>query len=220
MDLWGLLLLSATAGFLAFFSPCGFALLPAYVGFFMAQKSHVNVIEGLKLGLVISAGFIIVPAALWIFVALAGNALGQFLPIAALVSGIFLVIAGTVLLLRPQTFSLRLPGTLSASRSGYLGAFLFGLAYVLGGIGCVLPAFLAIISQAATVTPLAGLLVFLTFALTMTALMLLVTVSLVLAKRTIFDRLKKIMPLVYRLGAVLLIIAGVLLIARELPLLR
>ncbi len=250
-NLFALLSLSATAGFLAFFSPCGYALLPAYVGFFLADSSSKTPLgktpqksedsrqavkeksdtpagplkqtdstkklatRGLLMGLFVVLGFVTVLAVLWIIVALLGNIIGSFLPKLALAVGIILVLAGIYLVFKPAKFSIPLPKFFNRTRHGLGGAYLFGLAYIIGGIGCTLPIFIAVLSQAALLGPAQSLLTFAAFSGTMSLLLLIITLLLVVARQALFKKLKKLLPYVQKAGAILLVIAGIYLLITE-----
>lgn len=226
-DLFPLISLAATAGLLAFFSPCGYALLPAYVGFFLAKEDKTATPansssrgalakQGLITGLFVILGFGTVLAVLWLVVGTIGNIIGTFLPRLALVVGILLVVAGIYLFIKPSKLSIPLPAFMSKTRHGYLGAYFFGLAYIIGGIGCTLPIFIAVLAQAAILGPAQSLLAFGAFAGTMSLLLLIITLLLVIAKQALFNKLKKLLPYIARAGAVLLVLAGIYLIFAEL----
>jgi len=214
--------LAATAGILAFFSPCGYALLPAYIGFFMARKEGGGkkpLAQGVLFGLSVSAGFLVVLAILWTIIASIGNIASRFLPQVTLVLGILLVLFGLVMLFKPLKLNVPVPKFLDQGKTGYLGAFIFGAVYLIGGIGCTLPVFVAVLAQAATLGVGLNVVTFLAFAAPMIVLMLLLTTLLALARQKVFDKFKKVIPYIQRAGAVLLVVAGAILVWRELPLL-
>ncbi|MFQ5452477.1 MAG: cytochrome c biogenesis CcdA family protein [Candidatus Paceibacterota bacterium] len=225
--------LAATAGLLAFFSPCGYALLPAYVGFFLARQSDAgdansetdkesskkttrgSVKTGIFFGLSVVLGFVVVLAVAWIIIASVGNIFGNILPQLTFWVGLLLIILGAVFFFRPLKAQIRLPGWLQKGRTGYFGAFLFGVVYIIGGIGCTLPVFIAVLTQAATLGTAQSLLVFAVFSGTMALLMLVITILLIVARVALFNKLKKILPFIQRAGALLLVIAGIVLVVRE-----
>ncbi len=220
-SLVAILSLAATAGLLAFFSPCGYALLPAYIGFFLSRhgdnpSKKALAKDGILFGLFVILGFVSVLGVLWVIAATVGNIIGSFLPQLSLIIGIILVLAGLYMFIKPSKFSVRLPGFLSKSRGGYLGAYFFGLAYIIGGIGCTLPIFIAVLAQAALLGPAQSLLTFAAFTGVMSLLMIVVTGLLIVARQALFNKLKKFLPYVQRIGAALLIVAGVYLLIVEL----
>jgi len=224
MEILPLLSLVATAGILAFLSPCSYAMLPAYVGFFLSSSDGADpstknpkLATGLKLGFSVVSGFAAVLIVLWIVFATLGNVIGRYLPQVALVVGILLAIAGLVMLFKPTSFHVPLPKFMQRSRGGFVGGFLFGVAYIIGGLGCTLPIFAAVLAQAATLGVSLNILAFVTFFLALAIPMMLITALLTVAKASLFKRIKKTMPYVARFGAALLVVAGIVLIYRELP---
>ncbi len=129
------------AGAAACLNPCGFALLPAYLAYFVGREdgSAAGVLAGVRAGVGMTAGVLGVFAGLGGLLSAAGYALVRFVPIAAVVVGAAVAVAGVAMLVRPS-FSVRLPveGLLNRRRPG-AGFLLFGAAYGIASLGCTLP---------------------------------------------------------------------------------
>jgi len=75
------------AGVVTFFNPCGFALLPAYVSYYLSERNNPAVAgrrlksswKGLSLGLIVSAGFFTVFGALGLAFSLLGGSVMRLL---------------------------------------------------------------------------------------------------------------------------------------------
>jgi cytochrome c-type biogenesis protein len=94
--------LALGAGIVAFFNPCGFALLPSYVAHYLGSRASAPAtwwergLHGLALGGAVSAGFFTVFLALGIAVSLVGTALGAYFPWAAMLLGLGLIALGVL----------------------------------------------------------------------------------------------------------------------------
>ena len=151
-----------TAGLVAAFNPCGAAMFPAYVGYQLnsaetTSRPVVDAFRGITLGLVATAGFIVVFGGVGIVLAAGGRVVGKFLPFAGLGVGVAIVALGLYLLV-----SRRHIGIMAASRvnlgqgRGYRSVFLFGIAYAVASLSCALPIFLAAVGIVAGQTLSAG----------------------------------------------------------------
>src|SRR5688500_18050071 len=94
------LALGFTAGLVAAFNPCGFAMLPAYVSWFLGQDGgpseagRVGVLRSLAVGASVSLGFLAVFGIAGLVVTHLFSRLGAYTSYAALVVGIGLVPLG------------------------------------------------------------------------------------------------------------------------------
>ncbi len=121
----GLLAFSFTAGVFAFFNPCGFALLPAYVSYHLAGAGEEGkgaprrvradeigraLLRGLGLGTAVGGGFITVFTLLGGVVSLLSGTLGLFLPWVGAGVGAGLFLLGVLLALGRSPLQGKLPG--------------------------------------------------------------------------------------------------------------
>ena len=83
-----------TAGMVATVNPCGFAMLPAYLGYFLGREDEVerttagNLVRALIVGSVVSAGFLIVFAIAGAIVLRTALAIGDWSPWLTIVIGL------------------------------------------------------------------------------------------------------------------------------------
>jgi cytochrome c-type biogenesis protein len=178
-----------SAGMVAFLNPCGFALLPSYISHYLGGRAHLRrerwwerALQGLALGGAVSAGFFTVFLLLGIAVSLVGTALGAYFPWAAMLLGLGLMALG-IFTLRGRELALPISFQVRSSSQGLLFYYLYGISYAIASCGCTLPIFMIyVVRPIFTVGPLNGLLNFIAYALGMTLMMLLLSVSIAYSK--------------------------------------
>lgn len=220
----GLLTFSFSAGVAAFFNPCGFALLPSYVSYYLGTGQAtpswwVGLSRGLRLGLVVSAGFLVVFAVLGVVLSLIGGLIGRYLPWIASAIGVALIGLGAALLFGK---SLGLPWHPDAllrshlerhrARQGLAFYFFYGMSYALASISCTVPIFIMVVAQAFSGGTLNGIVNFAAYGLGMTAMMLALSVAMSVSKRAIERFFRPLTRWLQPASALVLIGAGAYLI--------
>jgi cytochrome c biogenesis protein CcdA len=225
----GLLAFSFTAGVFAFFNPCGFALLPAYVSYYLASGEEQRprgplrtLIRGLSLGTAVGAGFITVFTVLGVIVSLLSGALGPLLPWVGAGVGVGLFVLGALLILGRAHLKLPMIERMAARlaprgnphprEQGLPFYYLYGVAYALASTSCTLPVFLIVVSSALASGLLGGLIQFGAYALGMTLMMIGLSVITVFSKEAIQHLMGPVMRFVRWAGAVGVMAAGAYLI--------
>ncbi len=204
-----------TAGLVATLNPCGFAMLPAYLSYFMGLDDDVEVASGssalraVRVGAVVSAGFLLVFGVAGILITLGVRAVVDALPWIAMVVGLGVIGLGAVML-SGRELRVRLPKADGAPGGrGNAGVFWFGVSYAVASLSCTLPVFLIVV--AGTIPQLglvAGIATFLVYGLGMSTLLLLVTLSLAFGKRALLTRLRHASQHVNRIAGAILVLAG------------
>jgi cytochrome c biogenesis protein CcdA len=231
MDLT-LLIYAFSAGMVATVNPCGFAMLPAYVSYYLATGEEGMAWEGagdsgsvaaipssggtlpqllraLIVGGTLTAGFLILFALAGTLISLGAYALVSLMPWFGLSIGVGLVLLGTWLLLGRQVSVPGLPQMEVGQGRGLRSIFLFGMAYGLASLSCTLPIFLVVVGSAFTGQGVAaGLVQFIAYGAGMGVVLMALTLSLALFEGVLVDHLRRLMPYVERAGAVLLVGAG------------
>jgi cytochrome c biogenesis protein CcdA len=212
-----LLSLAFGAGLITFFNPCAYAMLPAYVSYHFSRRESKggamtrSLIKGAGTGAVVSLGFISVFLAIGALVSLAGAQIGPYLPWAAIVIGVILIALGILWLanVRLSFFvSPRVP-----LKGGGLSFFIFGVGYATASAACALPVFLMVVFAAVSSGGiLSGLLIFLAYSMGMVVVMIPLAMAVSASKDLTLRRFERVMPYVQKIGAAILIIAGVYLI--------
>lgn len=112
--------------------------------------------EGLALGLLVTAGFLLVFGTAGIVISVGLRFVVRYLPLGAVVVGIGLVLLGLWLLAgKSLLISLPVPDVDVHIRSPKT-VFLFGLAYGAASLSCSLPVFLVVVGTSLTVESVAG----------------------------------------------------------------
>lgn len=150
-----LLSLALTAGALAALNPCGFALLPAYLGLMMRDES-VEPAGGARgagraalraagLAGVMTSGFLAVFVVFGLAVAPFAASVQEYLPWVTLATGVLLAGVGALMIVGRQ---LKVPGTGLNGRviDGTLAStFSYGVTYALASLTCTVGPFLAVV---------------------------------------------------------------------------
>lgn len=205
------------AGLVATVNPCGFAMLPAYLSYFMGLDHEgtggrgTSVARGLAVGVVVSAGFLVVFGVSGAVVNAGYRSIIDYVPWAALVIGVLLALLGVAMLVGGVQLNVSLPHLAQGATSRrYRSMFLFGVAYAVASLSCTLPVFLAVTGVAsATPTFLAGVLTYVVYALGMSTLLVVLTVALSVTKAGVARRLRWLLPYVGRLSGAILLLSGV-----------
>ncbi len=209
------------AGVAAAFNPCGFAMLPAYMGLYLgvgANEERSSFIaqlgRALLVGVSVTAGFVLLFALAGSVIGLgARSVVGDILPWLGLGIGVALVIAGAWLLRGGELYTSlaqRAANRLGdPGRSNIRGYFLFGLSYGVASLSCTLPIFLAVIGSSFAVSGIASSFAqFALYALGMGVVIITLTLSMALFRGAMLGGMRKIMPYVHPIGTWLMIVAG------------
>jgi cytochrome c biogenesis protein CcdA len=201
-----------SAGLVAAVNPCGFAMLPAYLSFFVSQEDGSDAAGAVSRALVttmsLAAGFVGVFLVVGIALDRGFSVLGDVLPWAVIAIGVVMIGFGFALI-TGRDLIVRLPrlqqgGTDRSVRS----MVLFGASYATASLGCTLPLFL----PAVVVGPeglLGGIASVFVYSLGMTLTIGALTVSLALGQATLVSRLRRLLPHVERIAGVFLVITGI-----------
>ncbi len=206
-------------GAVAAFNPCGFALVPAYLGLYLRDDvtgSAVNarLSRSVSVAVVVGASFTALFGAVGAVFSLGSALIVRSLPWIGLGVGVVLVlIGGLVLSGRPVVSSL--PGRLAArvgmaaSSSGVRGYAAFGLAYGAASLGCTLPLFLALMGTAtATSGRWSAPIAFVLYGAGMAAALGVLTVVAGVASFGVLQRVRGFVHIVTTLSAGLLLLSG------------
>lgn len=209
-------------GIFAAFNPCGFAMLPAYLSYFLGieskehdQRRLTTVVRGLAVGLVMTLGFIAVFGTFGVLFATAinqGDVL-DYVPYVIIAVGVLLIPLGISMLLGRELV-LRLPKMNKGTGSRNLGSvFMFGVSYAVVSLSCTVGIFISGVSNSFSADGIArGTGNFLAYGIGMGMVITFLTMSLALAKSNVATNMRRILPYITRLSGVLLIIAGIYMI--------
>ena len=209
------------AGMVATVNPCGFAMLPAYLSLYLgtdemrfAQASAIRrFAQALVVASAVSAGFVMLFGVVGLIIAAGGSFVVGAFPWIGLSVGVLLVALG-LWLLTGHTLYAGLTERLAVrlghpGQKGIRGFFLFGLAYGTASLSCTLPIFLSVVGSALAVQGfLSAATQFVSYALGMGLVIVVLTLGLALFKGTVVIGLRKALPYFQPLSAGLLLLAG------------
>ena len=202
------------SGMLAIVNPCGFAMLPAYVGYFLgldggSGDARASVSRSLEVGLAVSAGFLAVFSAIGLVVYHLTAQVYEWSAAITMVIGVVLVVLG-IAMLRGYEPVVNLPKLQRGGRTQGRGSmFVFGVSYAIASLSCALPLFIGTVAGTfRRESALANMGSFVAYALGMTLVLLAVTVSLGMARRGLVTRPRRALPHVTRASGLLLVVAG------------
>lgn len=204
------LALAFTTGMVASVNPCGFAMLPAYLSFFLGvERDRASLSRGLVVGTAVSAGFVGTFAIIGLVISRVTRSVYDVAPWVSLVIGALLVVIG-IFMLRGFDPTVRLPRLDRGGRSGSLRSMtLFGISYAVASIGCEMPVFLIAMSGAFGKNLASGVVYFVFFGLGFAAILVSLTLTLSVARQSMVRALRRVLPYVNRIAGALLVLAGV-----------
>ena len=206
------------AGMIASVNPCGFFMLPAYVAYYLGLDNEGygaapvgnRLGKSLIVGVVASAGFMVVFGALGVVTSVSGSIATRYFPQTGLVVGIFMVLLGAWLLLTRKTI-----GVMSASRvfvvpkKTAFNVFSFGMAYAVASLSCTLPIFLVVVGSALSSKGMIDSLgQFSAYALGMSSVLVTVTLAAALFGSFVMSGFRRISQYSNVISSALLIFAG------------
>jgi cytochrome c biogenesis protein CcdA len=202
-------------GMVATFNPCGFAMLPAYLSYFLGLEGaehpdeRASVLRALAVGASVTLGFLVVFGIIGIVLKGSLDTIQQRLPWVTLVLGIGLVGLG-ILYLAGRTITVPVPKPARGAESRELWAtFVFGVSYALVSLSCTIPTFLAAVTATFEESNLlSGFAVFVAYGLGMGLVLMVLTMAIALAQQGLVRNLKRVLPYINRAAGALLVLAG------------
>ena len=207
------------AGMVATVNPCGFAMLPAYLGLYLGSSEDRkedpirSLSRALLVGTVVTSAFILLFGVAGIIIAKGTQAIVDIIPWLGLAIGVLIAIVGSWLLGGGKLYT-SLPGR-AAARMGnpgqvsVKGYFLFGLSYAVASLSCALPIFLVVVVTSQAVS---GFWVavgeFFLYALGMGLVIMVLTIGMALFKGAVVTAFRKMLPYMQPVSAVVMILAG------------
>ena len=227
-------LFALAAGMASAVNPCGFAMLPAYLGMYLGDQTpaaegasggksallslrHIG--RALLIGASVSAGFVLLFGVVGGLIGVGASFIGDLLPWLGLVIGIGLVAAGAYLvgggnIYRYTGFAARAAGNIGGvNRISFRGYFMFGLSYGTASLACTLPIFLAVVGISVAGQSISSVVGnFFLFALGMGLVILALTLGMAFFKGAMVGLVRKALPYIQPIGAWLMVIAGTYLV--------
>ena len=204
-------------------NPCGFAMLPAYLGLYVSggnreqdRRQPVRLVSrAVMVGLSVSIGFVALFGAVGLILAFGSQAVVvAALPYVGLAVGVLLIGAGAYMagggkiytsLAQRAAARIGDPGQLNVP-----GYALFGVSYGLASLSCTLPLFLAVLGVGAGLSSgfLETLGQFLLYAAGMGSVIMALTLGMAVARSVLVRWMRAALPYVGVVGAWLMVVAG------------
>ena len=214
-------LFAFAAGLASAVNPCGFAMLPAYLGLYLGSNEKEGATihpvrhfgRALLIGGTVTLGFVVLFGVAGTFISLGASFIADILPWLGLIIGIFLTLAGAWMLGGGKLytgFAARAATHMGdPNQVGVKGYFLFGLSYGTASLSCTLPIFLAVLGVSVAGTSfLTSVGQFLLFALGMGLVIMVLTLGMAVFKGSMVGGLRRALPYVQPIGTWLMVGAG------------
>jgi cytochrome c biogenesis protein CcdA len=201
-------------GMIAVFNPCGFAMLPAWIAYFVSRDEAEgdrlrSVLRATVVGVTLTFGFVAVFLVLGLAIQLTAADLVSRLPWLSIALGSGMVVLAVAILFG-RDVNVRMPLVSRAPRSRSLTAvFGFGVSYAFVSLACTIPLFLAAVTTSLTSGDLdVGILHFVAYAAGMGVILTALTAALALAQTSLVGEMRRVARHVKKVGALLLAVAG------------
>lgn len=210
------------AGMVSAVNPCGFALLPVYLTLYLGAEDSgfrdrslfLRLLKAFWIALMVASGFALLFGIVGAIVSAGGTFLMGAMPWLAVVVGLALMLLGAWMLFGNTLsfhFLLRFAGKIGDPREmSVFGFFLFGVAFGATSLGCTLPIFLMVVGSSVTAGDFTtGVLQFFSYILGMGCVMQILTFGIAVVKEgVVVGALRRLLPYVHKVSALLLLGAG------------
>ncbi len=210
------------AGMVAAVNPCGFTLLPAYLGIYLGDAGarceaggvHPRLLRAAQVSATVTAGFVLLFGLAGLLLSAATAAVAAYFPWLGLAVGVTLVLASGRLLSGGSLYTSlgeEVAGRIGAGarRRSVRGYLAYGLAYGAASLSCTLPIFLAVVASALTVGGFfSGAFQFVLYGLGMGFVISALTLSTALAQQAAIKRMRRLGQYMQPVTAVLMLLAG------------
>ncbi|MEM3032184.1 MAG: cytochrome c biogenesis protein CcdA [Nitrososphaerota archaeon] len=202
------IILLVSAGTATLLSPCGYALIPAYMGYSVARGVGLGV--ALMRSAIASAGIVAVYTLMAGLIFLARETVRAYIPHLSLLAGAIILVMGLA-----KFLSINLPAITPMKTLIPLGEtsfLLFGVGYGLGASGCNLPIFISVLTYATLASGAWPITIMLSYAAgVVTPLIILGTLASILGFK-IMKRVGVVAHYASRVSAIVLMVAGIYII--------
>ncbi len=205
------------AGMAATVNPCGFALLPAYLSFYLGMTDDGGAsdrtpapLQAVKVGLAMSAGFVTVFGVIGVVWSSISSAVAEHLPWVSVAMGVALVVMGIAMLAGHQPMVSLPKMAVGKGDVQVRSMFLFGMSYAVASLSCTIPLFVGVLGLSFDESFTSGIIGFATYGLGMGALVTVLTIAVALARTGIVTAMRRVLPWMTRISGGLVIVGGLL----------
>ncbi|NLA34857.1 MAG: cytochrome c biogenesis protein CcdA [Actinobacteria bacterium] len=213
------LLYAFSAGMVAAINPCGFALLPAYLSYYLGLESAAiddaaersrPIPRALAVAGAMTLGFVVVFGIIGAAWSTVSNAIGGNLPWVVVGLGVVMIGFG-IAMVRGFVPMVKLPKLAASSGSqSAASAFVFGLSYGVASLSCAIAPFIAAVTTTFRRHSFVdGLVTLVMYALGMGAIICVLTLAVTFARHGIINRMRSLVPHMSRFSGALLVLSGI-----------
>ena len=208
------------AGMVSTVNPCGFAMLPAYLGLYLGAADAkgrtasvpAKLLQAAIVGLLVTSGVLLLFGSVGILLSAGLTAIRSVIPWLGLIIGIVLAFAGAWIMLGGKVnigaFS-RVASHMGDAREVNLKSyFLFGLSYGTASLSCTLPIFIAVVGIGSTDSFFRSLWQFVLYGLGMGTVILVLTLGMAVFKGAMVGGLRRALPYIQPVSAAIMLVAG------------
>jgi cytochrome c-type biogenesis protein len=203
-------------GVLTAFNPCGFAMLPAYVSYFVGQsgedKTSVltkRLARASTTGFVVTLGFMTVFGILGLIATGFYSTIDDYVPYVSMVVGVVLAILGVLMLrgFEPKLSFLKVKK--SRSGSGLTSMYVYGLSYAIVSLSCGFGGFAsAVVASGREKSFASKMSVYIAFAAGMGLVLIVLSFAVAFAQQAFVRGMRQVLPYVNRVSGGLLVASG------------
>ncbi len=221
-------------GLVAAFNPCGFALLPAYLSYFVGltqptapsgasgaevessgTKTLAAMLRSILVALTLTAGFVAVFGAFGLLfeTVLSQGAVLERIGYVTMVIGVVMALLGAWLL-AGRSINLRLPKLNRGTEGrGMVSVFAFGVSYAVVSLSCTIGLFIAAVASSFSVDGVAsGVANFVAYGVGMGAVITFLTLALAMTRSSVVATMRRMSRWINPVSGLVLIASGVYLI--------
>lgn len=212
----GPLALALTAGVIVAFNPCGFAMLPAYMGYFVGNSAvdgerpmAYRLVRAAQVAGVVTLGFVTVYGTLGLLASQLLSQVKQTVPFVSIGVGIALALFGATMLggYEPKLSFLKV-GAIDQGK-GLRSLYGFGLSYAVVSLSCGFAGFSGVVVSTLRDGSIFGAAAtYVTFSVGMGLVLMVLTLAAALAQQTVARSMKRVLPYMNRVSGLFLIVAG------------
>lgn len=215
----GLFGFTYAAGMVSTVNPCGFAMLPAYLGLYLgaaegggSATTTSRLRQAAIVGLLVTAGMLLLFGSVGIVLSAGLTTVRSVIPWLGLIIGIVLTFAGAWVMLGGKlsigVFSRAASHMGDARQTNLRGYFLFGISYGTASLSCTLPIFIAVVGFGTTTSFLTAFGQFVLYGLGMGSVILALTLGMAVFKGAMVGGLRRALPYIQPVSAAIMLLAG------------
>ena len=211
------------AGMIAVVNPCGFGMLPAWVGLYLASRKGKyqspvrTVLHSFQVGFMITLGFICLFGISGLVIGVGFRSIIEWFPWLGFTVGLLLIYLASLMAngyLAYSSIPQRISGVIgSTNNRNITGYFVFGISYGIASLSCTLPIFLVVVATSLAASGIKeSVTQFLWYALGMGFVIFILTLSLSAMNTLLINVSRRIQPWISWVSPVLLYSSGLYII--------